>query len=179
MEYSSHHYIYNPENGNCYGDYLSTNQQKVWKDGCGAILSPSDTHIKMYSARPLSDVITNDADLAKTMRLISHIYKKSNIIYIQRTARRFDPAEADDIANILGISKRSAYEYLARMVSAGILGKIAVTIADYKYHAYAFNPYYVNSQKYINVNIYYLFKPYLDTVFPEWVKQAYAEEFLD
>lgn len=61
------------------------------------------------------------------------------------------------------------------MVKLGVMGKITITIGDTKYHSYAFNPIYINTQKFITSDIYFLFKPYLDKEFPYWAKQAYEE----
>ena len=59
------------------------------------------------------------------------------------------------------------------MVNQGIIAKSTIEIKNEKIISYIFNPVYINSCRFINASIYFLFKPYLDKYFPEWIQKQY------
>ena len=166
---------YNEDTGEVYYSKLENSQSKLWADGKGAILKPRNYHCKIYQDVKLYDIINDKQDLLRTYILMEHIYKNTNIIYIQKSKTIFRPATIEDISTILDIRIRSTKEYINRMKEKGIIAEITTKIQNEEYTAYIFNPVYINTCKYISNQTYLLFKPYLDKYFPQWIIDKYSE----
>jgi hypothetical protein len=150
-------------------------QYKIWVDGKGARIKTRNYHCTLYQDAKLSDVIEDKNDLLRTFILIEHIYKDTNVVYIQKSARVWRPASANDISIILDFSPRRTKEYLKRMIAIGVIAELTIDIKGTKYVSYVFNPVFANSCRYIDNTLYLLFKPYVDKHCPDWVKKKYNE----
>lgn len=166
---------FNENTGEIFFNSTKNKPYKIWKENVGAMIKCRNRHKKIYNDYKLCDIIEDKNDLLKTYILMEYIYN-DNIIYINVKNKTYKPATSLDISEILGITEKTAKEYLNRMIKRGILGKIVVELNDEnKYDSYAFNPVFVNSCKYIKKDLYLLFKDYIDKYLPDWIKQKYLE----
>lgn len=143
----------------------------------GIMVKQRSYYRKIYADTGLEQIVRDDSDLLKLYKLIGKIYKNTNIIYYQASESIYLPAGFKEISEqILGLSLRKTKEFMKRMISLGIIGSLLVTIGECKYNAFAFNPVYVSSNKYVNKELYFLFKPYLDKYIPQWAKDRLEED---
>lgn len=166
---------FNEDTGEVYSSNVVDYKSKLWVDGKGAMIRPREYHYTLYQNSKLCDIIEDRNDLFKTYMLIEHIYKNTNIIYVQTSKTVYKPATVEDMSNLLDISVRRTKEYLKRMSDLGIIAKLTLEIKDKEYISYAFNPVFVNSCRYINNTLYLLFKPYVDKYCPDWIIEKYEE----
>lgn len=163
------------QTGEIYSYHTKSAKSSIWKENAGGMIKQRNYTVKLYKDAKISELVGDKTDTFKTYLLMENIYKDTNIIYIQKSSTIFMPATIEDIAILLDLSLRKTKEYMKRMIAIGLIAGIKVRIGNESYHAFAFNPVYVNSSKYINRELYYLFKPYLDKYFPQWVKDKYKE----
>lgn len=166
---------FNETTGEIYSQKEKNSKSLLWKDGCGAILKPRNYHYKVYQDIKLSTVIENKSDLLKVYILTEYIYKNTNMIYVPTKSSSFRPANIEDLSKILNLCNSRIKKFISRMKKIGILAELVMEIKDLKYTIYVFNPVYINSCKYISNELYLLFKPFLDTYFPNWIKEKYLE----
>ena len=129
-------------------------------------------HVKLYNGHELSGRIESRDDYLKTHMLIEHVVRKTNRIG-KPNKKGF--ADESDIAQILGIVEKRAREYLARMQKARVLAKIITETGGSVQISYAFNPVFVNSTKYVPLDLYVAFRDDIDEVIPGWMKDKYKE----
>lgn len=80
------------------------------------------------------------------------------------------------IADYLSISQRQAANFLGKMIDRRIIGKVRVQIGDCVETQYYINPIYFFNGKWLNYNLYFLFKKDLDGLLPEWVKLKFNQD---
>lgn len=145
----------------------------LWSDETfGGMIKQRNYHQKHYPDRRLCEAIASKADLLRTYTLSEYIVKNTN-----RVGRKDSKGFADlaGICELLGISEKKTREYLNRIIGLGIIARITAETKGEKFISYAFNPVYINSCKYVPLELYVVFKKDMDAIIPDWMKSKYAE----
>lgn len=164
---------YDENTGEVFYNLTEIKENNLWKDGKGAITKNNNAHNKLYNKTKLSDIIKDKRDLLSTYLCMENIFSNTNIIYKRVGNVYYRPASIEDISEIIGLDLKRTKTYLNKMVNQGIIAKSTIEIKNEKIISYIFNPVYINSCRFINASIYFLFKPYLDKYFPEWIQKQY------
>lgn len=143
-------------------------KEVLWKNN-GAMLRPREYHSKFRQDIKLSDIVDNKKYLLYIYILSEHIYKNTNVISIDG---KF--ANLENIAEVLKLSTRKAKDFLKFAESKQIIKQMNNVVDCKKKGFYAFNPVYVNSCKYIDIDLYLTFKDTLDDLFPNWIVDKYT-----
>ena len=80
------------------------------------------------------------------------------------------------IAAYLNISQRQAAGFLRKMIDWRIIGRVKVQIGRNFETQYYINPIYFFNGKWLNYNLYFIFKKDLDDILPEWVKIRFNQD---
>lgn len=117
-------------------------------------------------------------DIGRLAKLSKKVFRDTNLL-AYRGNGGVKPMSVDQIAEVIELKKRQAYNFLARMQRIGMIKKIDVPTKvngkQKKVPHYYLNPIYFCSSNRINLNLYLLFQDQLDPLLPEWVKQKFAE----
>lgn len=116
----------------------------------------------------------SELETARVYRLSLMLNKASNLI-CYRTGNAYKPMGVNKIAKHLGISARQATVFLNRMVAERIFAKAKVRFGDNVDIHYYINPIYFFAGKWLNSNLYFLFKSDLDSVLPKWVVDKFND----
>lgn len=117
----------------------------------------------------------SETDTARVYRLSLVTHKGSNLI-CYRSGNVVRGMSCSKIADYLSISKRQAANFLGKMIDRRIIGKVRVQIGDCVETQYYINPIYFFNGKWLNYNLYFLFKKDLDGLLPEWVKLKFNQD---
>ena len=79
------------------------------------------------------------------------------------------------IAGYLRLSPRRTALFLQNMIHRHIIGRVRVRIGNSQETQYYINPIYFFCGKWLNVNLYFLFRRDLDSILPKWVIQKFSE----
>jgi len=150
---------------------IKESENRLWSDEKeGGMILARSYHKKLYNGRGLSGRIEDKGDLLKTYILVEQIVKDTNRI---GNIKGSGFADESGIAEILGISEKKAREYLSRMIKLRVLGRGLIITGEKSSVSYIFNPVYVNSGKYVPLELYVAFQEDIDAVIPRWMKLKY------
>lgn len=122
----------------------------------------------------------NKTDLGNLFLLTRYLVGSSNMLGYRGNNNMVTELNMKRIANLLDIRERSAYRFIAKMVQLNLMGKVDVLAGDTKKVQYYMNPIYFSRGKFVNLNLYLLFKesidPYLTAEAREYFGQHAKEE---
>lgn len=116
-----------------------------------------------------------ETDTARVYRLSLVTHKGSNLI-CYRSGNVVKAMSCRKIADYLSISQRQASSFLNKMIERRIIGKVKVQIGENVETQYYINPIYFFNGKWLNYNLYFIFKKDLDGLLPEWVKAKFNQD---
>lgn len=144
------------------------NKDILWKNNKGAILKPREYHNKIYHDIKISKLSKNKNYILYLYMLSESIYKNTNIIYIDNK-----PANINSISKFIKASTRKTKEFIKEMEEKNIIKNINIYIDNENNNVFVFNPVYINSCKYIGLELYLAFKEDLDKILPKWIIEKY------
>ena len=119
----------------------------------------------------------SDSDVARMYRLSMSMQKESNLI-CYRSGNTLKPMSRLYMAKYLNISERQVTAFLNRMIKERLIGRVKVRVGlDVQVHYYI-NPIYFFNGKWLNHNLYWIFRKDLDAFLPMWVKERFSEAVL-
>lgn len=119
----------------------------------------------------------SDSDVARMYRLSMAMQKESNLI-CYRSGNTLKPMTKAYMARYLSASERQVTAFLNRMIKHRIIGRVKVRVGmDVQVHYYI-NPIYFFNGKWLNHNLYWIFRKDLDAFLPIWVKERFSEAVL-
>lgn len=159
------------------GEVLSKNEQvqnyKYFDPEKGYLFHPNKDSVKSFPGCGLPEDLT-DSETARLYRLSLAMHKDSNLLcYKSRNAIK--PMNTAKIAAYLRLSVRRTLLFLQRMIQRRIIGRVRVKIGNSQETQYYLNPIYFFCGKWLNVNLYFLFRRDLDKMLPKWVIQEFGE----
>ena len=139
----------------------------------GYLFQPNRDSVKSFPGCGLPEDLT-ETETARLYRLSLTIHKDSNLLcYTSRNAAK--PMNTSKIAAYLRLSPRRTALFLQRMIQRRIIGRVKVKIGNSQETQYYLNPIYFFCGKWLNVNLYFLFRRDLDRMLPGYVIQKYGE----
>lgn len=160
------------------GEILFSSQSisrfKYFDEEKGYLFWPNKQAVKMHKGFSLPDDLS-DSDVARTYRLSLATHTNSNLI-CYRSDKSIKPMQLKVMSRYLGTSLRQTVAFVNRMIARHIIGKVKVTVGNGSEIQYYLNPIYFFNGKWLNCNLYLLFKTDLDAFLPEWVKAAFDVE---
>ena len=159
------------------GEVLSKKEQvqnyRYFDQEKGYLFQPNRDSIKTFPGCGLPDDLT-ETETARLYRLSLTIHKDSNLLcYTSRNAAK--PMNTSKIAAYLRLSPRRTALFLQRMIQRRIIGRVKVKIGNSQETQYYLNPIYFFAGKWLNVNLYFLFRRDLDKMLPQYVIQKFGE----
>ena len=93
-----------------------------------------------------------------------------------RTNKGFRPMTIAEIQEFVGLQDRQFRVFLRKVMDYSVIRKAVITIGeDRKEHHYYMNPIYAHCGKWVNVNLYLIFKDQLDPFLSDRAKHYYRD----
>lgn len=130
--------------------------------------------VKTFNGIDLPETL-KDEDIGKLYKLSKKTFKTTNML-MYRSHNTILPMQAKHIAKTLGITEKYAKMFIRKMINSRIMAKVTVKNSEFPCKIqYYMNPIYFFNGKYLNLNLYLLFKDDLDMYLPQWVKDKFYE----
>ena len=157
------------------GGYIARQCNKIYFDEeKGYLLRVNRNNLTILDSIGLPTTLT-DGDVAKMYRLSLTLHKQGNLL-CYRSGNSLKAMNDAKIAKYLGISERKASEFLNRMIQNNIIARVIIVKGNSRERQYYINPIYFFVGKWLNVNLYLLFKNDLKRILPEWVIAEFEEK---
>ena len=114
------------------------------------------------------------SDVARVYRLAMMMQAESNLI-CYRSGNALKPMSKAYMARYLCASERQVTAFLNRMIKERIIGKVKVRVGCDVQVQYYINPIYFFNGKWLNHNLYWIFRKDLDAFLPRWVKERFSD----
>lgn len=159
------------------GEVLSKSEQvqnyKYFDPEKGYLFKLNQESIKTFPGYGLPEELT-EAETARLYRLSLTMHKGSNLL-CYRSGNVNKAMNTAKIAAYLRLSPRRTYLFLQNMIHRRIIGRVKVKIGNSQETQYYLNPIYFFCGKWLNVNLYFLFRRDLDKLLPQWVIKEFSE----
>lgn len=158
------------------GEVLYSNQyQKIFfSNEKGYVFFTHKNSIRIFDDINLPDDITDD-EIGKLFKLSKKTYKNTNML-MYRSKNNIKAMQIEHISKLLGVSLRRAQMFVHKMIKYHIMAKVLIKNSEKSYEVqYYLNPLYFFHSKYLNLNLYLLFKNDLDKYLPKWVIAKFCE----
>jgi len=139
----------------------------------GYLFKLNQESIKTFPGCGLPEDLT-ESETARLYRLSLTMHKGSNLL-CYRSGNVTKAMNTAKIAGYLRLSIRRTLLFLQHMIQRRIIGRVKVKIGNSQETQYYLNPLYFFCGKWLNVNLYFLFRRDLDRVLPKWVIQKFSE----
>lgn len=116
----------------------------------------------------------NDSEIGKMSRLAKYMIPLSNMLGY-RARGSIQPYTEDHIINLVNLSPRRGKQFIKKMVSLGMMQMNIRKYGEVDCVEYYINPAHYFAGKRININLYLLFREYLDPIIPKWVKNEFLK----
>lgn len=158
------------------GQIISRNEYSInyWDDERGYLFWRNRAATKSFEGMDLPNDL-KDYEVAKLYRLSKRIYKNSNMI-MYRSGNVMKAMQIDHVAKYLNMSDRQVKTFMRNMIARKIIARVEVKISNDVQVQYYMNPMFFFSGKWLNVNLYLLFKKELDCYLPSWVIDRFNEK---
>lgn len=159
------------------GEVLSKSEQvqnyKYFDPEKGYLFKLNQESIKTFPGYGLPENLT-ESETARLYRLSLTMHKGSNLLcyHSGNVNKAMNTAK---IAAYLRLSPRRTYLFLQNMIHRRIIGRVKVKIGNSQETQYYLNPIYFFCGKWLNVNLYFLFRRDLDKMLPKWVIKEFSE----
>lgn len=144
---------------------------KYFDEDKGYLFWPNKQAVKMHKGFSLPEDLS-DSDVARTYRLSLVTHTNSNLI-CYRSDRSIKAMDIRMLSKYLNISRRQTVSFINRMITKRIIGKVKVTVGNGSEIQYYLNPLYFFNGKWLNCNLYFLFKKDLEAYLPKWVRDTF------
>lgn len=149
---------------------------KFFDDDKGYLFRARKESVRLFKGCDLPKELS-DSDVARMYRLSLMTQKESNLI-CYRSGNALKPMTKTYMARYLDASERQVTAFLNRMIKQRIIGRVKVRVGmDVQVHYYI-NPIYFFNGKWLNHNLYWIFRKDLDAFLPAWVKERFSEAVL-
>lgn len=159
------------------GEVLSKSEQvqnyKYFDPEKGYLFKLNQESIKTFPGYGLPEDLT-ESETARLYRLSLTMHKGSNLL-CYRSGNVNKAMNTAKIAAYLRLSPRRTYLFLQNMIHRRIIGRVKVKIGNSQETQYYLNPIYFFCGKWLNVNLYFLFRRDLDKMLPQWVIKEFSE----
>ncbi|PWM78658.1 MAG: hypothetical protein DBY32_04045 [Phascolarctobacterium sp.] len=158
------------------GEIISRSSRTVtyFDDDNGYLFWCNREAVKSYKGYGLPTELS-ETETARVYRLSLMTHKGSNLI-CYRSGNVVKPMGVERIARYLNISQRQAVAFLRKMIDMRVVGRVKVQIGKTFETQYYINPIYFFNGKWLNYNLYFIFKKDLDEILPEWVKNRFNQD---
>ncbi len=158
------------------GRMLKSNKKTItyFDDEQGYLFRLNKEAIKVFKGCGLPRDLT-ESETARIYRLSLMMHKGSNLV-CYRAGNVVKSMNITRMAHHLYISDRQATAFINRMIDRRIVGKVSVSVGDKTETQYYINPVYFFAGKWLNYNLYFLFKHDLDQILPKWVKDKFNQD---
>lgn len=168
------HFISQQVNGDGEIVKSSTRTVRYFDDDNGYLFWCNKEAVKSFKGYGLPKELS-ETETARVYRLSLTTHKGSNLIYY-RSGNVIKAMTVERIAAYLNISQRQAAGFLRKMIDWRIIGRVKVQIGRNFETQYYINPIYFFNGKWLNYNLYFIFKKDLDDILPEWVKTRFNQD---
>ena len=159
------------------GEVLSqqekTQTYRYFDEEKGYLFFPNKESVKTMKGFGLPEDLT-EMETARIYRLSLVTHKGSNLI-CYKSANVTKAMNAQRIGKYLRMTTRQVRLFLQKMIARRIIGRVRVKIGGTTETQYYLNPIYFFNGKWLNVNLYFLFRRDLDSILPKWVIQKFSE----
>lgn len=159
------------------GEVLSqqekTQTYRYFDEEKGYLFFPNKESVKTMKGFGLPEDLT-EMETARIYRLSLVTHKGSNLI-CYKSANVTKAMNAQRIGKYLRMTTRQVRLFLQKMIVRRIIGRVRVKIGGTTETQYYLNPIYFFNGKWLNVNLYFLFRRDLDSILPKWVIQKFSE----
>lgn len=152
----------------------STRTVRYFDDDNGYLFWCNKEAVKSFKGYGLPKELS-ETETARVYRLSLTTHKGSNLI-CYRSGNVIKAMTVERIAAYLNISQRQAASFLRKMIDWRIIGRVKVQIGRNFETQYYINPIYFFNGKWLNYNLYFIFKKDLDDILPEWVKIRFNQD---
>lgn len=114
-------------------------------------------------------------DIGNLVLLAQHLQLDTNAL-MYRSNKGKKPMDLERIGAVLGTRERQTHRFIQKMISLGIMKKVAVKNEAAKQIQYVMNPGYFLNGKFISHSLYWTFHKELEKVLPGWVHEKYRNE---
>jgi hypothetical protein len=150
------------------GEYTEKiKRYSYWNEGKGYLFGANKKYVRSFSDLPLPKCLTL-LEKARINELKYYMFKDSNIL-AKRTNAGIRALNINDIAEIFGIKSRQTITLLNKMRRNSVIASVEIKVGDTREVQYWFNPLYFHSGKYINLNLYFVFKESLKKHMPQYI----------
>lgn len=158
------------------GRMLKSNKKTItyFDDEQGYLFWLNKEAVKVFKGCGLPRDLT-ESETARIYRLSLTMHKGSNLV-CYRSGNIVKSMNIKRMAHYLYISDRQATAFINRMIERRIVGKVTVSVGDSSETQYYINPCYFFCGKWLNYNLYFLFKEDLDAVLPGWVREKFNQD---
>ena len=158
------------------GNIIKSERKKIryFDDEAGYLFWLNKEAVKTFKGCGLPAELS-EVETARVYRLSLAIHKGSNLIYY-RSGNVIKGMDNGKIAKYLNITERQSVAFINKMIQRRIIGKVKVRIGENTEVQYYINPIYFFNGKWLNYNLYFLFKKDLDTILPAWVKEKFNKK---
>ena len=159
------------------GEVISKHEQvqnyKYFDPEKGYLFQPNRDSIKLYPGCGLPEDLT-ESETARLYRLSLTMHKDSNLL-CYKSRNTVKPMNTAKIAAYLRLSVRRTLLFLQRMIQRRIIGRVKVKIGNSQETQYYLNPIYFFCGKWLNANLYFLFRRDLEKMLPQWAIKEFGE----
>lgn len=158
------------------GEVLSQSEQmqnvKYFDEEKGYLFKLNQESIKTFPGCGLPEDLT-ESETARLYRLSLTMHKGSNLL-CYRSGNVTKPMNTARIAGYLRLSTRRTLLFLQNMIHRRIIGRVKLKVGNSQETQYYLNPIYFFCGKWLNVNLYFLFRRDLDKLLPKWVIDRFS-----
>lgn len=160
------------------GRMIKSNKKTItyFDDEQGYLFRLNKEAIKVFRGCGLPRYLT-ESETARIYRLSLTMHKGSNLV-CYRSGNVVKSMNIARMAHYLYISDRQATTFVNRMIDRRIIGKVTVSVGNSSDIQYYINPIYFFAGKWLNYNLYFLFKADLDQILPNWVKEKFNQDLV-
>ena len=149
------------------------NTMRFFDSDKGYLFRMNKEAVKLFKGYDLPKTL-REMDVARVYRLAMATQKESNLI-CYRSGNALKPMTKQYMSRYLGASERQVTAFLNRMIKERIIGKVKVRVGCDVQVQYYINPIYFFNGKWLNHNLYWIFRKDLDAYLPMWVKERFSD----
>ena len=148
-------------------------QFNFFDDDKGYLFRLNKESVRLFKGYDLPKELSH-SDVARVYRLAVMMQAESNLI-CYRSGNVLKPMSKQYMSRYLGASERQVTAFLNRMIKARIVGRVKVRVGCDVQVQYYINPIYFFNGKWLNHNLYWIFRKDLDAYLPRWVKERFFD----
>jgi hypothetical protein len=142
-----------------------------WDEDKGYLFGANKKYVRSFGDIPFPEEFSL-LEKGRINELKYHMFKDSNIL-AKRTRSGISPLTIKEIAGIFQLRERQTISLLNKMRKLSVIASVEVKVGDNKSTQYWVNPLYFHSGKYINLNLYFIFRESLRDHMPKYIVERF------